>query len=96
MQTRNRIIGAAILARSVGANADEITSSPVRSILERHDQSNVAGKEIVLGTAALPAGSVNPRGSVHSLLAAPGTDGGIAVSTWIVDMDKPLATTVDH
>jgi quercetin dioxygenase-like cupin family protein len=132
MQTLTRLIAATIIAGSVGASADEITSAPVRSILERHDQSNVAGKEIVLGTAALPAGSAigfhvhpgdeagyvlegtlilkvkgqpdrtlqpgdtffNPRGLIHSLLAAPGTDGGIAVSTWIVDKDKPLATSV--
>lgn len=30
----------------------------VRSILERHDQSDVPGKEIVIGTATLPRGSV--------------------------------------
>jgi quercetin dioxygenase-like cupin family protein len=133
MQPLTRFIAAAIIAGSVGASADEITSAPVRSILERHDQSNVAGKEIVLGTAALPAGSAigfhvhpgdeagyvlkgtlilkvkgrsdrtlkpgdtffNPRGLIHSLSAAPETDGGIAVSTWIVDKDKPLATSVE-
>jgi quercetin dioxygenase-like cupin family protein len=132
MQTLTRLIAATMIAGSVGASADEIISAPVRSILERHDQSNVGGKEIVLGTAALPAGSAigfhvhpgdeagyvlignlilkvkgqpdrtlksgdtffNPRGLIHSLLAAPGTDGGIAVSTWIVDKDKPLATSV--
>jgi quercetin dioxygenase-like cupin family protein len=57
MQTLTRLIAATIIAGSVGASADEITSAPVRSILERHDQSNVAGKKIVLGTAELPAGS---------------------------------------
>lgn len=33
----------------------------------------------------------NPRGAVHSLLAAPGSDGGVALSTWVVDKGKPLA-----
>lgn len=34
----------------------------------------------------------NARGAVHSLVAAPGGDGGIAVSTWTIDKDQPLAT----
>jgi quercetin dioxygenase-like cupin family protein len=104
----------------------------VRTILERHDQSGVADKEIVIGTATLPAGSgigyhthpgdeagyvlkgnlilktkgqpdralkagdsfFNPRGAVHSLVAAPGPDGGMAVSSWIIDKGQPLATSV--
>ena len=33
----------------------------------------------------------NPRGAVHSLMAAPGSNGGTAYSTWIVDKGKPLA-----
>jgi len=33
----------------------------------------------------------NPAGLVHSLAAAPGSDGGKAVSTWIVEKAKPLA-----
>jgi quercetin dioxygenase-like cupin family protein len=33
----------------------------------------------------------NPRGVVHSLAAAPGSDGGTALSTWIIDKGKPLA-----
>jgi quercetin dioxygenase-like cupin family protein len=33
----------------------------------------------------------NPAGAVHSLSAAPGTDGGTALSTWIVAKGKPLA-----
>ncbi len=33
---------------------------PVRTVLERHDQSGVPGKEIVIGTAALPKGSSVP------------------------------------
>ena len=36
----------------------------------------------------------NPRGAVHSLAAAPGSDGGTALSTWIVDKGKPLAEPV--
>ena len=45
---------------------------------------------------ALKAGDhfFNPRGAVHSLLAAPGTDGGTEVSNWIVDKGKPLAQMV--
>ncbi len=102
-----------------------------RNILERHDQTGVDGKEIVIGTAEFPKGGVigfhthdgdeagvvlkgeliwkvqgqpdktlkagdhffNPRGSVHSLIAAPG-DGGTSFSTWIIDKGKPLATPV--
>ena len=105
---------------------------PKRTILDQHDQSGVPGKEIVIGTAELPAGTVigwhvhegdesgyvlkgnlilktrgqpdrvlkagdhffNPRGAVHSLAAAPGGDGGVALSTWIVDKGKPLAEPV--
>jgi len=32
----------------------------------------------------------NPRGVAHSLYAAPGTAGGVALSTWVVDKGKPL------
>jgi quercetin dioxygenase-like cupin family protein len=112
--------------------AEDAVPQAKRSILERHDQSGVADKEIVLGTAEVPAGAVigwhthsgdesgyvlkgdlvlkvkgqadrtlkagdfffNPRGSVHSLSAAPGTAGGTAVSTWIIDKGKPLAEMV--
>jgi len=34
----------------------------------------------------------NPRGTVHSVVAAPGGDGGTAVSAWIIDKGQPLAT----
>lgn len=119
-------------AIALNAAADEPKAQAVRAILERHDQTGVAGKEIVIGTATLPAQSVigyhthpgdeigyvlkgtlvlkargqpdrllkpgdtffNPRGSIHSLAAAPGGDGGMEVSTWIVDKDKPLATMI--
>ncbi|WP_243042095.1 cupin domain-containing protein [Dyella sedimenti] len=105
---------------------------PTRTILDTHDESGVPGKQIVIGTAELPAGGVigwhehagdesgyvlkgnlvlktrgkpdqvlkagdhffNPRGAVHSLAAAPGTDGGVALSTWVVDKGKPLAEPV--
>lgn len=103
-----------------------------RTVLDKHDQSGVAGKEVVLGTAELPAGAAsgwhkhpgdesgyvlkgdlvlkakgqpdrtlkagdfffNPSGLVHNLVAAPGTSGGTAVSTWIVDKGVPMATPV--
>jgi quercetin dioxygenase-like cupin family protein len=124
----------AIAILSLTATADEPKPSPqaVRNIMERHDQSGVPGKEIVIGTATLPPGSVigyhthpgdeagyvlkgtlilktqgqpdralkagdsffNPRGAVHSLAAAPGSDGGMAVSAWIVDKGVPMATPV--
>jgi len=122
----------AVAALSLNAAADEpkTAAQPVRNIMERHDQSGVPGKEIVIGTATLPPGSAigyhthpgdeagyvlkgnlilktqgqpdralkagdsffNPRGAVHSLVAAPGGDGGTAVSAWIVDKGQPLAT----
>lgn len=124
----------AVFALTLNAAADESKAllQPVRTILERHDQSDVAGKEIVIGSAMLQAGAVigyhthpgdeagyvlkgtfilkikgqpdrwlkagdsffNPRGAVHSVLAAPGGDGGTAVSTWIIDKGQPLATPV--
>jgi quercetin dioxygenase-like cupin family protein len=106
--------------------------SVTRALFDHHDQSGVPGKEIVTGTAELPAGTAigwhshagdeagyvlrgnlvlktrgqpdrvlkagdsffNPRGAVHSLEAAPGSKGGMAYSTWIVDKDKPLVEMV--
>jgi quercetin dioxygenase-like cupin family protein len=52
----------AIAALSLSAAADEPTTGPqpVRSVLDRHDQSGVAGKEIVIGTATLPVGTAIP------------------------------------
>jgi quercetin dioxygenase-like cupin family protein len=119
----------AVNAMSQDAKAPA-TPEVKRNILDRHDQSGVDGKEIVVGTAEFPKGGVigyhthdgdeagyvlkgelvwrvkgqpdktlkagdhffNPRGSVHSLIAAPGGDGGMAYSTWIIDKGKPLAT----
>jgi quercetin dioxygenase-like cupin family protein len=134
MPTASNLGIVAILSLSLNAFADAPgtapASAPVRTILERHDQTAVAGKEIVLGTALLPAGSAigfhthpgdevgyvlkgplvlkkkgqpdrilktgdtffNARGEVHSLASQPGSEGGTAVSTWIVDKDQPLST----
>jgi quercetin dioxygenase-like cupin family protein len=126
------LIAIAVLSLTATADEPKPTAQPVRNILEHHDQSGVPGKEIVIGTATLPPGSVigyhthpgdeagyvlkgnlilktqgqpdralkagdsffNPRGAVHSLAVAPGPDGGMAVSSWIVDKGQPLATPV--
>jgi len=112
--------------------ADGPEGQPQRTLLEHHDQAGVPGKEIVIGTALLPPGTVigfhvhpgdesgyvlkgtlilktqgkpdrtlqvgdsffNPRGAIHSLVAGPGGEGGMAISTWIVDKGKPLAIPV--
>jgi quercetin dioxygenase-like cupin family protein len=44
----------AAVAISVGAVADDAKPQPQRAVLERHDQSSVPGKEVVIGTAMLP------------------------------------------
>lgn len=36
----------------------------------------------------------NPRGSAHSLIAAPDGDGGMSYSTWIVDKGQPMSEAV--
>lgn len=36
----------------------------------------------------------NPRGSVHAVAAAPGSEGATAVSVWIIDKGQPMATPV--
>jgi len=46
------------LCLSASAFAGEPSPAPVRTILERHAQTGVSGKEILLGTAFLPAGAV--------------------------------------
>jgi quercetin dioxygenase-like cupin family protein len=124
----------AIVALALNAAAEEPKGSAqaARTIFERHDQSAVPGKEIVIGSATLPAGSAigyhthpgdeigyvlkgililkvrgqpdrwlkagdsyfNPRGAIHSVMAAPDGDGGVAVSTWIIDKGQPFATSV--
>ena len=55
----SHVILFAAAALTLNAAADEPKSAPqaVRTILERHDQSGVPGKEIVIGTATLPAGT---------------------------------------
>jgi quercetin dioxygenase-like cupin family protein len=126
-----------VLVLTVGALAmdcvaQETKSAATRAILERHDETGVAGMEIVLGTAELPTGAeipwhthygdeagyvikgdlilrvrgqpdrhlragdhfFNPRGVAHTLLAAPGTAGGMALSTWVVDKGKPLVQPI--
>lgn len=47
----------AAVTLSVAASADDAKPQPERKILERHDQSGVPGKEVVIGTATLAAGT---------------------------------------
>jgi quercetin dioxygenase-like cupin family protein len=49
----------AVVALSLNAAADEAKppAQVVRNNMERHDQSGVPGKEIVIGTASFPPGS---------------------------------------
>jgi quercetin dioxygenase-like cupin family protein len=124
------LIAIAVLSLNATADEPKPAAQPVRNIMERHDQSGVPGKEIVIGTATLPPGSAigyhthpgdeagyvlkgnlilktqgqpdralkagdsffNPRGAVHSLAVAPGSEGGMAVSAWIVDKGVPMST----
>jgi quercetin dioxygenase-like cupin family protein len=58
MQTLSRLFVLIVAAFALNATADEPPAQVVRSILEHHDQSGVPGKEIVIGTAMLPPGSV--------------------------------------
>jgi quercetin dioxygenase-like cupin family protein len=132
MRTLCQLSFIAVIALSFNAGADEPEPQPVRTLFSHHDQSGVAGKEIVIGTAMLPPESTigfhthpgdesgyvlrgrlilktrgqpdrilnpgdsffNERGAIHSLVAAPGGEGGTAVSTWIVDKGAPLSTPV--
>jgi len=48
---------AAAMALSLSAVADDSKPQPQRAIFERHDQSGVPDKEIVIGKATLPAGT---------------------------------------
>ena len=113
---------------SAWADEPKAGGQPVRTILERHDQSGVPGKEIITGTATLPPGSsigyhthpgdeagyvlkgsmtlktkgqpdrelkagdsfFNARGAIHSVVA--GSDGAVAVSSWIVDKGPAMST----
>ena len=47
----------ALVALSLTVIADDLKPQPRRDILERHDQSGVAGKEIIVGTALIPPGA---------------------------------------
>ena len=53
------LIAAAALGLYAAADESKSPAQPVRNIFERHDQSNVTpAKEILIGSATLPAGSV--------------------------------------
>jgi quercetin dioxygenase-like cupin family protein len=52
------LIAIAVLSLNATADEPKPTAQPVRNIMERHDQSGVPGKEIVIGTATLPPGAV--------------------------------------
>ena len=53
------LIAAAALTMNAAADESKSSAQPVRNIFERHDQSNVTpAKEILIGSATLPAGSV--------------------------------------
>jgi len=129
---RHASLGLLLLGCTVATSMAAEAPAMKRTVLDRHDLSGVAGKEVVLGTAELPAGAAsgwhkhpgdesgyvlkgdlvlkakgqpdrtlkagdfffNPAGLVHNLVAAPGTAGGTAVSTWIVDKGVPMAAPV--
>ena len=57
MLSMQRVFLLVALALSAGAVADDAQPQPQRKVLERHDQSGVPGKEVVIGTARLPAGT---------------------------------------
>jgi quercetin dioxygenase-like cupin family protein len=50
----------AAIVLSAAADEPNPAQQPVRTVFERHDQSGVPGKEIVIGSAMLPAGSTIP------------------------------------
>src|ERR1700675_1074419 len=56
---KSTALSLALAAIVLTAAADEPAArpQPVRTIFERHDQSGVPGKEIVIGSAMLPAGT---------------------------------------
>jgi len=51
------VVALAAGAKRGHALADGEKAQPERKVLERHDQSGVPGKEVVIGTASLPAGT---------------------------------------
>src|SRR5260370_23142308 len=52
------LVAGAALTVNAAADEPKASAQPVRTIFERHDQSGVPGKEIVIGSAMLPAGTV--------------------------------------
>src|SRR5271155_2435537 len=56
---KSTALSLALTAMVLTAAADEtaVGPQPVRTIFERHDQTGVPGKEIVIGSAMLPAGT---------------------------------------
>jgi quercetin dioxygenase-like cupin family protein len=57
MKSIATLLALAAIVLSAAADEPGAAPQPVRTILERHDQSGVPGKEIVIGTAMLPAGT---------------------------------------
>ena len=57
MLNRSRLALLAILGLSVNAAANAPAAQPQRTVLERHEQSGVPGKDIVIGTAFIPPGT---------------------------------------
>jgi quercetin dioxygenase-like cupin family protein len=51
------LITAIALTLNAAADEPKAGAQPVRNILERHDQSGVPGKEVVIGTVTLPPGT---------------------------------------
>jgi quercetin dioxygenase-like cupin family protein len=68
----------AALALSVGAIAEDAKPQPRRTVLERHDQSGVPGKEVVIGTASLPPGTAI---GFHE---HPGDEGGYVIKGSVI------------
>jgi hypothetical protein len=60
MSTLTQMTLMAVVVLSLSARADQPTDAPqaARTLLERHDLSGVKGKEVILGTATLPAGGI--------------------------------------
>ena len=52
------IVAALALAFAANALADDAKPEVKRTVLEKHDQSGVDGKEIITGTAEFPKGGV--------------------------------------
>jgi quercetin dioxygenase-like cupin family protein len=58
MRTKALVLMASLgLTLSVGAQDAKTPPQALRTVLEKHDQSGVDNKEIIIGTAAFPVGS---------------------------------------